>query len=193
MNPARSIARTFVPPLLALALAGAFAPASHAHDYRAGEVRIGHPYARPTPPGARVAGVWLKSLTNEGKTGDRLLRASTPVAERVEIHTMRMDGNVMRMRELGELALPPGRIFEMRPQAGEHLMLMELRRPLKAGDTFPLVLEFERSGRVEVRVDVEAGDASAGAAHGAGHGAQGTAHGAHGTAHGVGHAHGSGK
>lgn len=126
-----------------------------AHDYKAGSVRIDHPFAMPTPPGAQVGGVWLKSLVNGGNQPDRLVRASTPVAGRVEIHTLSTEGGVARMRELGTLELAPGQRIEMRPRAGEHLMLAELKRPLKEGEHFPLTLEFERGGKVEVNVYVQ--------------------------------------
>lgn len=174
--------------LLALALSMA-SVAVQAHDYTAGSVRVDHPFSVPTPPGARAAGVWIKALVNEGREADRLVSASTPVAGRVEIHTMSMDGGVMRMREIGALDLAPGQRLEMRPRAGEHLMLMELKRPLKDGDSFPMTLQFERGGKVDVKVVVQVPKArgGAGAAADAGHaGEHGHAAG-HGQAPGHGH------
>jgi copper(I)-binding protein len=136
----------------ALAIAGVQA---QAHDYKAGGVRVGHPYATPSIPGAPNGAAYLATLENGGAIADRLLRASTPVAARVELHTMAMDGGVMRMREVEGVPIGPKETVTMRPGQGFHLMLMQLKAPLKAGDTFPLTLEFEKGGKVEVRVDVQ--------------------------------------
>ena len=136
----------------ALAIAGAQA---QAHDYKAGSVRIGHPYATPSIPGAPHGAAYLATLENGGSAADRLVRASSPAAARVEIHTMSMDGGVMRMREIEAIPVAPKETVTMRPGQGYHLMLMQLKAPLKVGDTFPLTLEFEKGGKVEVRVDVQ--------------------------------------
>jgi periplasmic copper chaperone A len=140
---------------LGLLLLGAMNAAA-AHGGRAGDIVITHPYATPTPGGATQGAAYLVALENTGLLPDRLLRASTPAAARVELHTMAVDaGNVMRMRELAELPLEPGNVVKMRPGAGVHLMLVGLKAPLKEGDSFPLVLEFERGGRTEVKVVVQ--------------------------------------
>ena len=137
-----------------LALAAAAFPAQ-AHGFRLGALAIGHPYARATAPGQPTGGGYLK-LDNQGATDDRLLGASAAtVAERVELHTMAMDGDVMRMRSPGAIDLPAGRSVELKP-GGTHLMLVGLKAPLKAGDKFPLTLRFEKAGQVEVVVNVEA-------------------------------------
>jgi len=157
--------------LCACLLAGS-ASASN-HDYTLGALKIEHPYARPTVPAARTGAAYFKAIKNNGSTPDRLVSASTPRAERVELHTMRIDEQgVMRMRELANgMPLPPGREVAMAPGRGEHLMLINLRQPLKAGERFPLVLQFERAGKIQVEIVVESGTTS-GAAHGehAGHG-----------------------
>ena len=128
---------------------------AHAHANSAGDVSIGHPYATPSVPGARNGAAYIATLENTGKQPDRLLRASTPVAARTELHTMSMDDGVMRMREVDALPLAPGAPIKMRPGQGFHFMLMDLKRPLKEGDTFPMTLEFERGGKVEVKVVVQ--------------------------------------
>ncbi len=137
---------------------------AHAHGGKAGDVEITHPFATPSIPGAANGGAYIVRLENKGKVADRLLRASTPAAQRVELHTMTMDGNVMRMREVGEIVLAPGAKVEMRPGAGYHLMLMGLKAPLKEGESFALTLEFERGGPVEVKVVVQVPKPAAGAA-----------------------------
>ncbi|PXW98088.1 hypothetical protein C7444_103182 [Sphaerotilus hippei] len=143
----------------ALALSGLLpcTPALHAHGSRAGEVRIDHPYAVPTPAGASTGAVYFRHLDNRSAHADRLKGGRTPVAARVTVHEMRMDGEVMRMSALPGLDLPAGTGLPMRQGSGRyHLMLEGLKRPLKEGDRFPLVLEFERGGAVEVEVWVQA-------------------------------------
>ena len=154
---------------LALACAALAAPTAQAqaHGTRHGAIAIGHPWARATAPGQPVGGAYL-TLDNKGPAGDRLLGASAvAVAERVEIHSMTMEGDVMRMRSLGSIDLPAGRGVALK-LGGTHLMLMGLKAPLKAGEKFPLKLRFEKAGEVEVVVNVETA-AGAVPAHGTGH------------------------
>ncbi|MBL8378386.1 MAG: copper chaperone PCu(A)C [Burkholderiales bacterium] len=128
--------------------------AAHAHDFSLKDLRIVHPVANATVPGATTGGAYL-TLENKGRTADRLVAASTPRAKRVELHTMSMDGGVMRMREVDGIEIKPGETIKMRPGSGFHLMLMELPAPLKDGETFPLTLTFEKSGKVEVKTWVQ--------------------------------------
>ncbi|HWH83171.1 MAG TPA: copper chaperone PCu(A)C, partial [Burkholderiaceae bacterium] len=79
------------------------ATTGHAHGGKAGDVEITHPYATPSPAGAPNGAAYIATLENTGKQPDKLVRASTPIAQRTEIHTMAMDGGVMRMREAGEI------------------------------------------------------------------------------------------
>lgn len=133
----------------------ALAPELRAHDFRAGKVVIDHPYATPTPTAATTGAVYFRALQNQGSELEKLVGARCTFAESVEIHQMTMDGDVMRMRALPALELPPGQ--ELRPRHGGplHLMLVGLRRPLLVGDRFALELEFERAGRKEVVVWVQ--------------------------------------
>ncbi|MEO9162980.1 MAG: copper chaperone PCu(A)C [Casimicrobiaceae bacterium] len=145
-------------PLAALTIA--FAPTSAiAHDYTLGELRIGHPYARPTPPGARTGGAYF-TIRNVGKAGDRLLRVSSSAAQTVELHSMTMDGNLMKMRAVPALDIPAGSNVTL-GTGGYHVMLTGLRQPLVAGNKLPLTLTFEKAGTIEVSAQVEAFDASA--------------------------------
>lgn len=141
--------------LQAAALCAASPTALPAHDYRAGKVLIDHPYAPPTPAAASTGAVYFRALHNQGNDLERLLGARCAVSTSVEIHQMTMDGDVMRMRALPALELPPGQ--ELRPRHGGplHLMLIGLRRPLSVGDRFALELEFERAGRKEVIIWVQ--------------------------------------
>jgi copper(I)-binding protein len=131
-----------------------------AHDYQLRMLRIDHPFARATPGGARNGGVYL-SVENRGDQADRLVGVSTPVAH-AELHQMSMDGGVMRMRVVDGVEVKPGGRLTLQP-GGYHVMLMDLKRPLQAGDSFPLTLGFEKAGSIEVSVVVEG--MAAGAMH----------------------------
>jgi copper(I)-binding protein len=115
-------------------------------------VQVLDPWARPTSPGQPVAGGFLRIVG--GTAADRLLSASAEVSDRVELHTMRMDGVVMRMRQVDAIDVPAGQTVELKP-GGLHLMFMGLKAPLQAGTRFPVTLRFERAGEVRVTLVVE--------------------------------------
>lgn len=143
--------------LHALATAACVATLSlvaHAHEFKAKDMLIVHPFAVPTVPGAMSGAAYL-TLENQGKVADKLQAISTPRAKRVELHTMSMDGGIMRMREVDAIEVKAGETIKMRPSAGYHLMLMELPQPLKDGETFPMTLTFEKSGKIEVKAYVQ--------------------------------------
>jgi copper(I)-binding protein len=136
--------------MLAAALASGTALAD---EYRAKTLRISNAFARATPPGAKVAGAFM-SIENQGKETDRLVSASSPVAGLVEIHEMAMDGGLMKMRAVKGIDLKPGATVELRP-GGYHVMLEDLKQPLKQGEQVPVLLTFEKAGTVEIKVKVE--------------------------------------
>ncbi len=137
--------------------------AATAHSFKLGDIDIEHPYARPTRVGQQVGAGYL-ALTNKGAP-DRLLSVSSAVAASVEMHSMAMEGDVMRMRQVEAIALPTGAAVALQPGA-QHLMLFGLKAPLKAGDRFPMTLKFEKAGEVVVTVHVEEpGPADAAGAH----------------------------
>jgi periplasmic copper chaperone A len=137
-----------------------------AKDYMQGSMRIEHPNARPTPPGARTGGVYF-TLHNVGTEADRLVRVASSVSDTVELHSMTMDGNVMRMRAVRAIDVPAGARVAL-GSGGYHVMLIGLRNPLAAGGSVPLTLTFERAGTIDVTADVEtAGAAGHDASHGA--------------------------
>lgn len=138
--------------LICLALVSP-APARCAHAYRVDGLRIDHPLARATPPGARTGVVFL-TVDNGGIESDRLVSATTPIAVGVAIHQMTLDGGVMRMRAVPSVEVPPGGRLELKPD-GYHLMLLDLKQALKVGERFPLRLTFARVGSVFVWVWVE--------------------------------------
>jgi len=141
-------------------LAGVFiSGAAIADDYQVKSLRISNPFARATPPGAKVAGAFM-TIRNQGTEADRLVSASSPIAGLVEIHEMAMEGGMMKMRALKGIDLKPGATVELQP-GGYHVMLEDLKQPLKQGEQIPVKLTFERSGVVEVMVHVEAMGAAA--------------------------------
>ena len=146
----------------AVAALSLFALSASARDYKIGAIAIEHPYARATAAGQPTGGGFLK-LDNQG-AADRLVSASATVSGSVELHEMKMEGDVMRMRQVDGIALPAGKAVELRP-GGFHVMFIGLKAPLKAGDQFPMKLKFEKAGEVEVMVNVEAAGAMNGMKH----------------------------
>lgn len=129
--------------------------AALAHEYRAGDIHIDHPYARTSVPGQTSGGAYL-TLKNKGKQADALISAQSPAAQSVEIHTMSMTADhVMRMREVSSIELKPQEKIVMQPSDGYHIMLLGLKKPLKAGDKLPLTLTFKKAGKVETSIFVE--------------------------------------
>jgi copper(I)-binding protein len=126
-----------------------------AHDYALGAIQIGNPWSRATPSSAPTAGGYM-TLTNKGTEPDRLIAVESEAAGRVELHQMTMDGAIMRMRQLENgVALAPGATVELKP-GGNHVMFMQLKAPLKKGEHVPIVLVFEKAGRIAVDMQVEA-------------------------------------
>jgi len=137
--------------LLTAAVAATLASPAFGHDYQLGALKIGHPWARATV--AANGGAFL-SVDNTGATADRLLRASTDVAAKTELHTHIKDGDIMRMRPVEAIDLPAGKKVMLEP-GGYHVMLLGLKKPLKEGERFPLTLEFEKAGKVTVEIAVD--------------------------------------
>ena len=132
-----------------------------------GDLQLEKPWARATVPGASVGGGYLV-IRNKGVAGDRLVGATSPVSALVEIHEMAMEKDVMRMREVKGVDVPAKKAVEFKP-GGYHLMFMELKAPLKAGDKVPVTLRFEKAGELKAEFAVEAMGAGASQApkHGA--------------------------
>ncbi len=141
--------------MLAALAATAIAVPAVAHDYKVGALEISHPWTRATPPSAKAGGGFLV-IENKGTTPDRLVSAQSNAAQKVEIHEMKMDGNVMRMRELaGGLEIPPGGTVTLKP-GGLHIMFMELKAPFAKDAKVPVTLVFEKAGKIDVDFSVEA-------------------------------------
>jgi copper(I)-binding protein len=115
---------------------------------------ISHAHARATVPGQTTGAVYL-DIENRGKIDDKLLRIATPVAQSAEVHSMTMDGTIMRMREVGQIDLKPAAKISMAPNEGYHIMLVGLKQPLKSGQKIPLGLRFEKAGKIDIDVMVD--------------------------------------
>lgn len=140
---------------LAFALAALLPATVFAHDYKLGSLEISHPWTRATPPTAKSGGGFV-TITNKGTTPDRLIAARSPVSLKVEVHEMKMDGSVMRMREVEKgLEIPPGATVTLKP-GGYHIMFMELKAPLTKDGKVPVTLVFEKAGSIDVELAVEA-------------------------------------
>lgn len=141
---------------------------AHGHNHampaasRAGDIVIEQPFARATP--AKVGGVFM-TLKNAGGSADRLMKAASPVAESVELHTHVKDGDAMRMRPVENIPVPAGSQTALEP-GGYHVMLIGLKQPLKEGAQFPLTLTFEKAGTVTIQVPVMKAGSMGDAGHG---------------------------
>jgi len=143
--------------ILALAAfsAMAFAAPVRAGDVKAGDLVITQAWSRATPGGAKVAGGYL-TIENKGSAPDKLIGVSAEIAGKVEVHEMATDNGVMKMRPLEKgITIEPGKTVKLAP-GGHHLMMKELKGPLKQGDKVPVTLEFEKAGKVAVSLDVQA-------------------------------------
>jgi periplasmic copper chaperone A len=122
---------------------------------------------------AKVTDAWVRSTVSQQKAtgmfaqitsaqGGKLLSASSPVAGIVEIHEMAMEGNVMKMRAIPGLDLPAGKTVELKP-GGYHVMLMDLKKPVAAGETVSVTLVIEGADKKRETIEVQAGVRAMGA------------------------------
>jgi copper(I)-binding protein len=115
------------------------------------QIQIQNAWARATPGKAENGAAYLTIVS---PVPDRLTELTTPVAKKAEVHTMTMEGGVMRMRPLADIDVPANQPVTLKP-GGTHIMLMGLTRPLKPGESFPLTLSFDKSGKREIAVAIE--------------------------------------
>lgn len=130
--------------------------AALAHGFSVGELKIGHPWAKPTIAGAKVGGGFLK-VTNEGNEDDRLvsITVSPDIAATAQLHEMKMENDVMKMRQLENgITVPAGQTVELKPGA-LHVMFMDIARPFADGEKIKATLTFEKAGTVDVEFNVE--------------------------------------
>lgn len=142
-------------------LAVAHNEAHHGHTQQAAaqlkDLSFGEAWSKELPPTAQN-GIAFFSVTNTGKNDDKLIAAAAPViAESAEIHAHIHENDLMRMVKVDDLEVAAGQTVVLEP-SGYHIMLMGLKRPLVAGEQFPLQLTFEQSGEVELTVTVRPND-----------------------------------
>jgi copper(I)-binding protein len=116
------------------------------------DVKIENAWARATPPGAKIAAGYL-TIRNDSASAERLVSAGSPAAARVQTHVTKTEGGISRMREVKGYDIPANGTFELTP-GGAHLMLVDIKAPLKAGERVPLVLRFQHAGEVKVELEV---------------------------------------
>src|ERR1700674_305314 len=135
-------------------LATPFTAPACAQEVKAGDLVITQAWTRATPGGAKVGGGYL-TIENKGATPDRLIGGSADVASNVQVHEMAVNNGVMTMRPLDKgLTIEPGKTVKLAP-GGYHLMLLDLKSPLRQGDKLPVTLEFEKAGKVDLSLDVQ--------------------------------------
>ena len=118
---------------------------------QAGQIDVKDAWARATPGKAENGAAYLTIVS---PTADRLVSVSSPAAKKAGLHTMTMDGGVMKMRPLVGVDVPANEPVTLKP-GGMHIMLQGLNEPLQAGKSFLLTLTFEKAGQREVEVAVE--------------------------------------
>lgn len=148
---AATVAALASPLILALFANGAV----QAADYDVGSMHISQPWARATPKGASSAAGYM-TITNKGTAPDRVSCVSSDAAAQCQIHSMTMEGGVMKMRPVeGGLEIKPGETVTLQP-GGYHMMLVDLKHPLEAGKTLKATLKFDKAGTVDVDYPIAA-------------------------------------
>jgi periplasmic copper chaperone A len=128
-----------------------------------GALKISGVWTKAMLPGQPVGAGYL-TVVNSGAEADRLISVTSPASPDVEIHEMKMEGDVMKMRQLADgIEIPAGGMVELKP-GGYHLMFMAVPAPFKEGDVLKATLKFEKAGEVEVTLPV--GAAGPGHLHG---------------------------
>ena len=140
----------------ALAIAAAFllAGSAAAHEASSKGVTVAHPWVRANPGGSTLTAAFLEVKASKESDGDKLLSVSTPAAGRAELHTHVKEGDVMKMRRVEAIAIKGGESHVLKP-SGDHVMLLDLKAPLKEGDLVKLTLTFEKAGPIDIEATVE--------------------------------------
>ncbi len=146
--------RGYLTSILLLLLLLLLLSADQTHAQTAGQntIIVERPWARATPAGARTGAVYV-TLINNGSSNDSLLSAATPVADQVQFHSASEENGVSRMREMRTVEVTPGARVAFSP-GGLHIMVVGLKQPLKEGQSFPLTLNFEKAGKIDVMVPI---------------------------------------
>ena len=141
--------------IVALFLAQLSVTPTFAAEYDVGSIHIAQPWSRATPKGAK-AGAGYMTITNKGTTPDKVSCVSDDASAQCEIHSMTMEGGVMKMRPVeGGLEIKPGETVTLAP-SGFHVMFRDLKHPLEEGKTVKATLKFDKAGTVDVEYPVVA-------------------------------------
>jgi periplasmic copper chaperone A len=135
---------------LALTAATAFAQTD-----RAGDIEVAHPWTAATAENKLTNGAAYMVLTDRGTGSDELVAASSPVAQKVELHVFDVENGVYGMHKVDAIAITPGAASTVLRPGGAHVMLISLKRPLRAGTTIPLTLTFRNAGTLTIEMPVE--------------------------------------
>ena len=131
----------------------------HAHGAQAeaSPVVVSGAYTAAPRPGVPNLAVYIDRVQNRGQQDDQLLSASTGIARATEMHEMKVENDMMRMRQVSAIDIPAGASVDMNKGAssGYHLMVLGVSRPLKAGENFTLTLNFRHAGSQDVQVQVQ--------------------------------------
>ena len=127
---------------------------SLAHEYKIGNLKILHPYIIETPPGAKISGGYMK-IVNTGNQTDHLSLVTVDFAKSAEIHEMKTENDVIKMRKIkGGIEIPAKGFIELKHK-GYHIMFMNLLKPMISGETHEGTLYFEKVGNVKVIFIIE--------------------------------------
>jgi len=141
--------------MVALATAPLWLIPAQAADYDVGSIHIAQPWARATPKGAS-SGAGYMTITNKGTAPDRVSCVSSDASAQCQIHSMTMDGGVMKMRPVeGGLEIKPGETVTLAP-SGFHVMFVDLKHPLEQGQSVKVTLKFDKAGTVDVDYPIAA-------------------------------------
>ena len=144
----------FITAAIFVAAAVLIASGAGAHEFKVGTLDIGHPWSRPTPADANIAGGYL-TITNKGKTADRLISGSSPSAGQIEIHeVVDVDGMARTRPVANGIEIKPGKTIELKPGA-LRIVMLGLKQPLQLGQKIKGTLVFEKAGPIEVVYNVE--------------------------------------
>ena len=133
-------------------LIAALAAPVTAQHYTPGDLSIDRPWSRELPPVAPNGAAYLR-IENGGSEAVRIVSVSSPIADRAELHTHEMEGGIMKMRHVHSAEVPARSALSFEP-GGLHVMLIGLKKALVGGESFPLTLEFDKAGTIDVTVEI---------------------------------------
>lgn len=131
----------------------ALTSSAYAHDFKAGDLHIDHPWSKQVPPTSQVAAAFF-NIMNHSNNSDELISASSPIAGKTELHAHMHEDGMMKMREVEKIDIPANDSQALKP-GGYHIMFFNLKEVPQLGESFPLTLNFKHAGTVKVEVKVE--------------------------------------